>query len=67
MAKLNKAGASNKYIMRTESYQLFSQLLEGYLNEASTSLDLILDNPGGKQVVKFLHTDMGLAQSPRGE
>jgi hypothetical protein len=47
--------------MRTESYQLFSQLLEGYLNEASTSLNLILDNPGGKQVVKFLHTDMGLA------
>jgi hypothetical protein len=60
MAMLNKAGA-NKYIMRTESYQLFSQLLEGYLNEASTSLNLILDNPGGKQVVKFLHTDMGLA------
>jgi hypothetical protein len=47
--------------MRTESYQLFSQLLEGYLNEASTSLSLILDNPGGKQVVKHLHTDMGLA------
>ena len=47
--------------MRIESYQLFSQLLEGYLNEASTSLDLILDNPGGKQVVKHLHTDMGLA------
>ena len=47
--------------MRPQSYQLFSQLLEGYLNEASTSLNLILDNPGGKQVVKFLHTDMGLA------
>jgi len=55
---LNKAGVIK---MRIESYQLFSQLLEGYLNEASTSLDLILDNPGGKQVVKFLHTDMGLA------
>jgi len=47
--------------MRTESYQIFSQLLEGYLNEASTSLSLILDNPGGNQVVKHLHTDMGLA------
>ena len=47
--------------MRIESYQLFSQLLEGYLNEASTSLNLILDNPGGKQVVTHLHTDMGLA------
>jgi len=47
--------------MRPQSYQLFSQLLEGYLNEASTSLNLILDNPGGKQVVKHLHTDMGLA------
>jgi hypothetical protein len=61
MAMLNKAGANNKYLMRTESYQLFSQLLEGYLNEASTSINLILDNPGGKQVVKHLHTDMGLA------
>jgi hypothetical protein len=47
--------------MRPQSYQIFSQLLEGYLNEASTSLNLILDNPGGKQVVKHLHTDMGLA------
>ena len=47
--------------MRPQSYQIFAQLLEGYVNEASTSLDLILDNPGGKQVVKHLHTDMGLA------
>ena len=61
MVKLNRVGASNKYKMRIESYQLFSQLLEGYLNEASTSLNLILDNPGGKQVVTHLHTDMGLA------
>lgn len=47
--------------MRTESYQLFSQLLEGYLNEASTSLDLISGNPGGKQVILNLHNSMKLA------
>jgi len=59
--KLNRVGASNKYYMRTESYQLFSQLLEGYLNEASTSLDLISGNPGGKQVILNLHNSMKLA------
>ena len=55
---LNKAGVIK---MRTESYQIFAQLLEGYVNEASTSLNLILDNPGGKQVVQTLHKTMGLA------
>ena len=47
--------------MRPQSYQLFSQLLEGYLNEASTSLDLISSNPGGKQVILNLHNNMKLA------
>ena len=51
----------NKYIMRTESYQIFAQLLEGYVNEASTSMSLIASQPGGKEVVQALHKDMNLA------
>jgi hypothetical protein len=59
--KLNRVGASNKYIMRTESYQIFAQLLEGYVNEASTSMSLIASQPGGKEVVQALHKDLSLA------
>jgi len=58
---LNRVGASNKYIMRTESYQIFAQLLEGYVNEASTSMSLIAGQTGGKEVVTALHKDMNLA------
>jgi len=47
--------------MKIESYQLFAQLLEGHVNEASTSLNLISGNPGGKQVIQKLHQDMQLA------
>jgi hypothetical protein len=47
--------------MRIESYQIFSQLLESYVNEASTSLSLIMDNPGGDAVIKHLHKNLSLA------
>ena len=47
--------------MRTESYQLFAQLLEGFVNEASTSMSLIAGQPGGKEVVQALHKDLSLA------
>ncbi len=47
--------------MRQESYKIFAQLLEGYVDEASTSLDLISDNPGGKEVIVKLHKEMRLA------
>jgi len=47
--------------MRPESYKLFAQLLEGYVNEASTSLSLITGTPGGEEVIKKLHKDMQLA------
>lgn len=47
--------------MRTESFQIFAQLLEGYVNEASTTMDLIVGHPGGKEVVQKLHKDMQLA------
>lgn len=47
--------------MKPESFQIFAQLLEGYVNEASTSLNLITDSPGGMEVIKKLHKDMALA------
>ncbi len=47
--------------MRIESYQVFAELLEGYVNEASTTMSLIANNPGGKEVVQKLHKDMSLA------
>lgn len=47
--------------MRPESYQLFAKLCEGYLDEASTSLNLITGTPGGKEVIQALHKDMDLA------
>jgi hypothetical protein len=47
--------------MRTESFQVFSRLLENYVDEASTSLSLITGNPGGDLVVKKLHKEMNLA------
>lgn len=49
--------------MQPKSYQLFAQLLEGYVDEASTSLNLITGNPGGKEVVLALHKDMQLAHN----
>ncbi len=58
LARQNKVGVIN---MRTEGYQLFAQLLEGYVNEASTSLSLISGSSGGKEVVSYLHKDMKLA------
>ena len=56
--KLNRAGATN---MRIESCKIFAELLEGYVNEDSTSMNLIAGSPGGKEVVLALHKDMQLA------
>jgi hypothetical protein len=58
MVMLNKVGVIN---MNLETYQLFAQLLEGHINEASTAMNLIAANPGGKEVVQKLHKDMQLA------
>lgn len=56
--KQNNLGVIN---MRPESYQLFAQLLEAHIDEASTTMSLITGNPGGKEVVKKLHGSMGLS------
>jgi hypothetical protein len=58
MVTLNKAGATN---MRSEAFQLFAQMCESVLDEASTSLSLIQNNPGGAEVIKKLHKDLKLA------
>ena len=55
---LNRAGATN---MRIESCKIFAELLEGYVNEDSTSMNLIAGSPGGKEVVLALHKTMQLA------
>jgi hypothetical protein len=47
--------------MRIEGYQLFAQLLEAHIDEASTSMNLIAGQPGGKEVVQALHKDLSLA------
>jgi hypothetical protein len=47
--------------MRAEAFQLFAQMCESVLDEASTSLSLIQNNPGGAEVIKKLHKDMKLA------
>ena len=47
--------------MQIASYKIFAQLLEGYVNEDSTSMNLIAGSPGGKEVVLHLHKDMQLA------
>ena len=47
--------------MRIESCKIFAELLEGYVNEDSTSMNLIAGSPGGKEVVLALHKDMQLA------
>lgn len=47
--------------MNIESYQLFAQLCENFIDEASTSLNLIVGTPGGTEVIQKLHTKMSLA------
>jgi hypothetical protein len=47
--------------MRPESYQLFAQLLESHLVEASSAMGVLATKPGGPEVVKHLHQSMKLA------
>jgi hypothetical protein len=49
--------------MRPESYQLFAQLLEGFVTEASTAMDMLAKNTGGPEVVRHLHKNLGLDHS----
>ena len=47
--------------MNLQACQTFAELCEGFVNEASTAMNLIANNPGGKEVVQKLHKDMQLA------
>lgn len=46
--------------MNLTSYKLFAQLCEGFITEASSSLDLLKGQPGGAAVIQKLHKDKGL-------
>ncbi len=59
-ATLNNLGVTK---MRAEGYKIFANLLENYVDEASTSLSLITGTPGGEAVIKKLHKDMKLAHN----
>ena len=58
MVKQNKVGVTN---MNLQACQTFAELCEGFVNEASTAMNLIANTPGGKEVVQKLHRDMQLA------
>lgn len=47
--------------MRLESHQLFAELCETIVSEVSSSMDLIAKQPGGAEVIRKLHSDLGLA------
>jgi hypothetical protein len=47
--------------MKPESYQAFAQLLESFVIEASSAMNMVSSNPGGSDVVKYLHSKMGLS------
>lgn len=49
--------------MRPEHYKLFAKLCESFVSEVSTSINLISNSPGGDDVIKKLHQDMGLAHN----
>jgi hypothetical protein len=54
----NRVGVTK---MRADALQLFAQMCESVLDEASTSLSLIQNTPGGAEVIKKLHKDLKLA------
>ena len=46
-------------------YKTFASLCESYIAEVSTSLNIVQQKPGGKQVVQFLHKEQGLAHDQK--
>ncbi len=47
--------------MSPETLKLFARFCENYLPEASSSMSLIQQHPGGSQVIKKLHQDLKLS------
>ena len=46
--------------MRPEAYQLFAQLCEGFVTEASTAIATFRSQPGGQAVARALHKELSL-------
>lgn len=46
--------------MKHSSYQTFARLLESVITEASTAMDLVRNNPGGREIVQYLHKNSAL-------
>lgn len=51
----------NKYHMQPKTLKLFAQFCETFLPEASSSMAIIQQHPGGKDVIQKLHKDQKLA------
>ena len=49
--------------MRPESYQTFVELLESFIAEDSTAMNVLAANPGGSDVVKHIHKNLQLAHN----
>jgi hypothetical protein len=47
--------------MNPQTCQTFAQLLEGFVVEASSAMNVLAATPGGPEVVKHLHKSMSLA------
>lgn len=46
--------------MKHSNYKLFANLLESILLEASTAIDMVKLNPGGREIAEFLHRKSAL-------
>jgi hypothetical protein len=47
--------------MNPQTCKTFAQLLEGFISESSSAMGVLKPQPGGQEVVKKLHSDLGLA------
>ncbi len=51
--------------MKPETYKIFALMCEGVLNEVSSTMDMVKSKIGGREVVKHLHTKMGLSHEQK--
>jgi hypothetical protein len=49
--------------MRPESYKLIAKLFESFISEDSSAIGVIGNLPGGKEVAKKLHQELGLSHN----
>ncbi len=51
--------------MKPETYKIFALMCEGIVNEVSSTMDMVKSKIGGREVVKHLHTSMGLSHEQK--